>query len=414
MLQNDAFKRLKEGENVFLTGAAGTGKTYVLEKFIRWARRHDRVVAVTASSGVAATHLEGTTVHSWSGIMLKESLTESDIKKMMRKPYLREHIIEADILIIDEISMLHGYQLDLINKVCKQFRRSIRPFGGLQVVLSGDFFQLPPVKPGRKGSGFPDFAIHARAWTELEPRICYLTEHHRHQDLAYLTLLNRIRQEQCSTADIRALKDRQGVTLSSHVTPVKIFTHTQDVDALNTRELTKLRHRARRYTMRSSGAEPLVQQLQKNCMAPTELLLKKDAVVMFVKNNFDQGYVNGTMGVVVNFDDDGFPRVETVRGDVIAVRPTSWTIEEQEGVAAEIEQLPLRLAWAITVHKSQGMSIDLAEMDLGKTFEYGMGYVALSRVRAFDGLRLNGFNQMALAVDPQVVALDQQFQKAGR
>lgn len=414
MKQRDALTHLKEGENIFLTGAAGTGKTFVLEKFIRWARTHDKEVAVTASSGVAATHLSGTTVHSWSGIMLKDSLTESDIKKMMRKPYLREHIISTDVLIIDEISMLHAYQLDLINKVCKQFRRDIRPFGGMQVILSGDFFQLPPVKQGRKGSGFPDFAIHSRAWAELGLRVCYLTEHYRHQDLKYLTLLNRIRQERCGPADIAALNGRRDVQLSSHIKPVKIFTHTMDVDTLNASELATLRHRARRYTMRSSGAEPLVQQLQKNCLAPAELLLKQDAVVMFVKNNFDLGYVNGTMGIVTDFDDDGFPIVETVHGDTVAVRPASWTIEEQDGVVAEIEQLPLRLAWAITVHKSQGMSIDLAEIDLGKTFEYGMGYVALSRVRSFDGLRLRAFNTMALGVDPAVVALDTQLQKAGQ
>lgn len=408
MKQKDAIKILKKGHNAFITGAAGSGKTFLAEKFITWARGKGKVVAVTASTGIAATHLNGTTVHSWSGIKIHKTLTDKEIKKMMEKDYLREHIRHSDILVIDEISMLHSFQLDLINKVCKKFRQDIRPFGGLQVVLSGDFFQLPPVK----GSGYGSYVVNAPAWAELDLQICYLTDQYRHQDTKFITLLNNIRQAACTPDDIALLQSKVNAKLKSKIKPVKIYTHKLDVDSLNTIELSKIDKEPYRYRTRTKGLAHLVKQLQANCLAPEELVLKKGAVVMFVKNNFNEGYINGTMGIVEEFDDDEYPVVKTVGGKMINVRPASWTIEEHDEKLAEIKQLPLRLAWAITVHKSQGMSLDLTEIDLSKSFEYGMGYVALSRVRSLDGLRLLGFNTMALRVDPKVTKLDKGFSDA--
>ncbi len=409
MKQKDALKTLKEGNNVFITGAAGSGKTFLVEKFIKWARGKDKVVAVTASTGIAATHLNGITVHSWSGIKIHKTLSEKDIKGMMERDYLRNHIIYSDILVIDEISMLHAFQLDLVNEVCKKFRQDVRPFGGLQVVLSGDFFQLPPVVHGGNGSGFEHFAVNSPAWKELDLQVCYLTEQYRHKESQFYNLLNSIRQQSCSPADIELLKSRINAKLYSKIKPVKIYTHKKDVDAINAMELSKIKEKPVTHWMKSKGLAHLENQLQNNCLAPEELILKKGAVVMFVKNKFDQGYINGTMGTVKGFDDDNFPIVKTAEGKTIYARPASWTIEEQGEVLAEITQLPLRLAWAITVHKSQGMSLDLTEIDLSKSFEYGMGYVALSRVRSLDGLRLIGFNKMSLQVDPEVTKLDKQF-----
>jgi ATP-dependent exoDNAse (exonuclease V) alpha subunit len=405
MKQKDAFKILKKGHNVFIAGAAGSGKTFLVNKFINWAKNKGKEVAVTASTGIAATHINGITVHSWSGIKVRKSLTDKEIKKMIERDYLREHIIHSDVLVIDEISMLHSFQLDLIDRVCKRFRQDVRPFGGLQVVLSGDFFQLPPVK----GSGYNSFVVNSHAWPELDLQICYLTDQYRHQDSEFLNLLNNIREQECTSADIDLLKSRIGAKLHSDIKPVKIYTHRVDVDSLNTMELSKIDEKPITYWMQSKGLAHLVRQLQNNCLAPEELMLKKGAVVMFVKNNFNEGYINGTMGLVEDFDDDEYPIVKTVDSKTIYVRPASWTIEEHDEILAEITQLPLRLAWAITVHKSQGMSLDLTEIDLSKSFEYGMGYVALSRVRSLKGLRLLGFNKMALQVDPKVTKLDKDF-----
>lgn len=327
-------------------------------------------------------------------------------QKMMKKDYLRQHIKNNDILIIDEISMLHANQFDLINKVCKYFRQDVRPFGGLQVVLSGDFFQLQPVR----GMGFKSFVVNSHAWPELDPEICYLTEQHRHQDQKFLTLLKNIRSQACTPADLALLQSRVGAKLKSRIKPIKIFTHNIDVDHLNSMELAKIRRDPKIFKMKSNGKERLVETLKKNCLAPEDLVLKRGAAVMFVKNNFKEEYINGTMGEVIDFDDkDGYPIVKTVEGKTIKVEPVSWTIDEHDDVLAEIAQVPLRLAWAITVHKSQGMSLDLTEIDLSKTFEYGMGYVALSRVRSLEGLSLIGYNEKSLQVDPQVTELDKKF-----
>lgn len=414
MKQKDAIKILKTGKNVFITGAAGSGKTFLVNKYIGWAKKNGKNVAVTASTGIAATHLNGTTVHSWSGIKVHKTLSDSEIGKMMQIDYLRRHIIHCDILVIDEISMLHSFQLDLINKVCKKFRKNIRPFGGIQVVLSGDFFQLPPVVRGGDEPGHKSFVVNSDSWKEMDLQICYLTEQYRHQDTGFLNLLNNIREHSCTTDDIELLKSRIDAKIKGTIKPVKIYTHKIDVDSINAKELSKIDEKPITHWMRSKGLAHLERQLQNNCLAPEELILKKGAIVMFVKNNFNEGYINGTMGAVKGFDDDNFPIVKTVEGKTIYVRPASWTIEENEEVLAEITQLPLRLAWAITVHKSQGMSLDLTEVDLSKSFEFGMGYVALSRVRSLDGLRLIGFNKMALRVDPNVIKLNKTFIKESK
>ncbi|XOU93897.1 MAG: PIF1 family DEAD/DEAH box helicase [Candidatus Kerfeldbacteria bacterium] len=406
MKQKEALEALKDGGNAFITGAAGSGKTFLLNKFIKWAKSEGKAVAVTASTGIASTHIGGKTIHSWSGIQLKTTLTDGEISKMMKKDYLRQHIKNNDILIIDEISMLHANQFDLINKVCKYFRQDVRPFGGLQVILSGDFFQLQPVR----GMGFRSFVVNSHAWPELDPEICYLTEQHRHQDKKFLTLLKNIRSQTCTPADLTLLQSRVGAKLKSRIKPIKIYTHNTDVDSLNSMELAKINRKPKIYQMKSNGIENLVQTLKKNCLAPEDLILKRGAAVMFVKNNFKEEYINGTMGEVIDFDDeDNYPIVKTVEGKTIKVKPVSWTIDEQDDVLAEIAQVPLRLAWAITVHKSQGMSLDLTEIDLSKTFEYGMGYVALSRVRSLNGLSLIGYNEKSLQVDPQVTELDKKF-----
>ena len=166
--------------------------------------------------------------------------------------------------------------------------------------------------------------------------------------------------------------------------------------------------------MRSSGARHLVAALKSNCLAPENLVLKNGAAVMFVKNNFEKGYVNGTLGEVADFNDDGLPIVRTNSGRKITAEPASWSIEENGRALARVSQLPLRLAWAITVHKSQGMSLDAAQVDLSKSFEYGMGYVALSRVRTLAGLKLAGMNEVALKVNPEILELDKKLAEASQ
>ncbi len=409
MTQQEALDILKTGANVFLTGAAGSGKTHLLREYIAYLDGHGATVGITASTGIAATHMGGMTIHSWSGIGIHDSLSKGELDALSEKSYLSRRLKAADVLIIDEVSMLHDFRFDLVGSVLRAIRRSEIPFGGLQVVISGDFFQLPPVS--REGEARGRFAYHADAWPELDLKVCYLEEQHRQDDPALLGVLNAIRDNDVSEETGEILRSRFGTNAPDKIPPTKLYTHNVDVDAENDRELTKLPGRAVEYKMESKGAAALVSALKKGCLAPELLSLKKEARVMFVKNNFEDGYVNGTLGIVLECTPAGIT-VRTSRGKKVRVPLADWHIEEDGRMKAEIIQYPLRLAWAITVHKSQGISLDAAEIDLSRSFEPGMGYVALSRVRSLGGLFLRGLNATALKVHDEVLEYDEVFRRA--
>lgn len=406
MTQNEALDILKLGHNVYLTGPAGSGKTFLLNQYINFLKNKKVGVGITASTGIAATHMNGRTIHSWAGLGIKDEITDDHLLKLLRNINFRIRFLNTKVLIIDEVSMIHSFRLDMVDKVCRAFKNNELPFGGLQVILSGDFFQLPPVCK----NGEDDSFVHtSKAWENMNIKVCYLTEQFRQQDLNFLAVLNDIRSNEISDTSLGLLTSRINKSVASDLTPTKLYTHNVDVDAINNFELKKINSEPKIYTMQCRGEKHLIESLKGGCLAPEELILKKDAVVMFVKNNFDKGYVNGTLGEVIDFDEEDYPVIKTVKGGEIAARPTSWTIEENDTIKAEISQVPLRLAWAITVHKSQGMSLDAAEIDLSKSFTFGMGYVALSRVRTLDGIKLMGLNDLALQINKDVVDLDKQL-----
>ncbi len=407
MKQKEALEILKMGKNVFLTGPAGSGKTYVLNQYIDFLKEKKVSVGVTASTGIASTHLNGITIHSWSGLGIKDNLSEHEIEKLLSKSYLKKKFKYTQVLVIDEISMLHGFQLDAVDRICRAFKQSTAPFGGMQIVLCGDFFQLPPIN---KGDLEINFAYKAEIWGIMDLQVCYLSEQYRQaltDDL--LSVLNDIRQNEISKRTQELLQQRQSAKRNK-IIPTKLYTHNREVDQLNLQELDKISGFPNVYQMQFTGARKLAESLKKSCLAMEELRLKKDAVVMFVKNNFEAGYVNGTLGVVVDFDGN-LPVIRTYSGKEIIVDYENWHIEEEGIMKAKITQIPLRLAWAITVHKSQGMSLDAAEIDLSRSFVAGMGYVALSRVRSLDGLYLKGINSMALQVDENILAFDQELKE---
>lgn len=405
MKQKQALDVLKAGKNVYLTGAAGSGKTHVLNEYISYIKERGIPIAVTASTGIAATHLGGVTLHSWSGIGVRDTLSGGELEALEQKEYLWKRFEKTKILVIDEVSMLSPRLFDTVERVCRAMKRNDKPFGGMQIVLAGDFFQLPPITRGNTATEF----IHVSdAWKTSDIRVCYLEEQFRHGDDTLENLLNEIRSGAVSSRTKEILmssgkKERNGNTL-----PTRLYTHNADVDAENEIELDKLQGEEKTYDMRSKGKSHLVETLKKNILAPETLRLKKNAVVMFVKNNFESGYSNGTLGTVEDFDDDT-PIVRTFDGRAIAVSPVEWGIKEDDKTLALVSQLPLRLAWAITIHKSQGMSMDAAEIDLAHSFVPGQGYVALSRLRSLAGLYLRGMNDMALAVHHDVAVLDKKL-----
>ncbi len=413
MKQETALKLLKAGENVFLTGSAGAGKTYTLNQYIHYLKVRKVPVAITASTGIAATHMNGMTIHTWAGIGIKDSLSDDDLKRMKERKYLKEHLENAQVLIIDEISMLHAKQLNLVNQVLKYFKESDEAFGGIQVIVAGDFFQLPPV--GRNGEANRDkFCFMSDAWVEAKFRVCYLTEQHRQDDEILNQILNAIRAQNIQADHIQALQQSRDQDIGDTFT--RLYTHNMDVDNINYQHLNEIDTESHQFNAVLDGNEKLIETLKSSVRAPEELSLKKNAKVMFVKNNFDMGYINGSLGEVIGFEEDDqqglLPKVKLTDGTTLLVEPETWSIENEAGKAiASFQQIPLRLAWAITIHKSQGMTLEAAEINLTHTFEKGQGYVALSRLKSLSGLRLLGFNQQALELDSLAIKADRRFQE---
>ncbi len=413
MKQETALKLLKAGENVFLTGSAGAGKTYTLNQYINYLKARKVSVAITASTGIAATHMNGMTIHTWAGIGIKDFLSEEDLKRMKERKYLKEHLENAQVLIIDEISMLHAKQLNLVNQVLKYFKESDEAFGGIQVIVAGDFFQLPPV--GKNDERNRDkFCFMSDAWVEAKFRVCYLTEQHRQGNDYLNDILNAIRAQAISPEHRSALQATRQQDIGDTYT--RLYTHNMDVDSINFKHLNEIDQDPRQFDAQCDGNEKLIETLKSSVRAPEALTLKKHAKVMFVKNNFDMGYINGSLGEVIGFEDDDehgvLPKVKLTDGTTLIVEPETWSVDNEAGkTIASFQQIPLRLAWAITIHKSQGMTLEAAEIDLSHTFEKGQGYVALSRLKSLNGLRLKGFNDQALELDSLAIKADRRFQE---
>lgn len=409
MTQEDALNILKLGHSVFLTGGAGSGKTYILNTYIKWLKSHVINVAITASTGIAATHIGGVTIHSWSGIGIKDRLSEYDIDELEQKKALYTRYKSTQVLIIDEISMLHAHRLDMVDLIARTIRKDERPFGGMQVVFCGDFFQLPPVSKS-KNIEIKDFAFNAKVWKKLNPVVCYLTTEYRHTGDSLSLLLRDMRSGILEDHHKKSLLSSTKKSVA-HTTHTKLFTHNEDVDRINDAEYSLIKDDEKVFEMSTKGKANLIDSLIQNCLAPEILKLKVGTRVMFVKNDQGKRYNNGTLGVVIKFTNLNLPVVKTVAGTDITVTQDVWRIEEDGKIKAEIKQLPLRYAWAITVHKSQGMTLDAAQIDLSKTFTYGMGYVALSRVRTIDGVELLGLHDNALLMHPEILLLDKDLHK---
>ena len=413
MKQETALKLLKAGENVFLTGSAGAGKTYTLNQYINYLKARKVPVAITASTGIAATHMNGMTIHTWAGIGIKDFLSDADLKNMKERKYLKEHLENAQVLIIDEISMLHAKQLNLVNQVLKYFKESDEAFGGIQVIVAGDFFQLPPV--GKKDENNRDkFCFMSDAWVEAKFRVCYLTEQHRQGNDYLNDILNAIRSQSITTEHLQALEQTNQQNIGETFT--RLYTHNMDVDAINFKHLNAIESDGRQFDAVCDGNDKLIETLKSSVRAPENLTLKKNAKVMFVKNNFDMGYINGSLGEVIGFEEDDdhgiLPKVKLTDGTVLVVEPETWSVDNDAGkTIASFQQIPLRLAWAITIHKSQGMTLEAAEINLSHTFEKGQGYVAISRLKALNGLKLLGINQQALELDSLAIKADRRFQE---
>src|SRR3990167_5310162 len=257
MTQDEALAILKTGLNIFLTGEPGSGKTHTINRYVAWLRERAVEPAVTASTGIAATHIGGMTIHSWSGIGIKREVSDYDIEMIQSREKTAKRILGTKVLIIDEISMLDAATLESVDKVLRTLRRRPlqpeEPFGGLQVIFVGDFFQLPPVSKKEEVR----FAFESAVWKEANPVICYLSEQHRQEDGDFLDMLSAIRRGAFSAAHRTRLKSRVGI-LSKQTIATRLYTHNENVDRINRESLGKIEGATKVFHMTTRGAQRLV------------------------------------------------------------------------------------------------------------------------------------------------------------
>ncbi len=414
--QQRVVEKVMAGRNVFVTGGAGVGKSFLIQHLVGALRKTGRMVVVSASTGVAATLVAGRTLHATFGMGLAKDPLPILTRIALKSRKLVQRWRSMDVLIVDEVSMLNPEFFTKVERVVAEMRGSPDlAFGGLQVVLVGDFFQLPPV-PER---GVPSlFVFETETWSRVVDETVELTEIFRQEnDSPFAQMLARARTGSVTMDDIEMLLQRKGAApdVADGVVPTHMHARRTEVSDINLAHLQALDAATERVFARAVSSQPApgvrdpdgikrwVREVERNMQAPDSLVLRVGAQVMMLVNRSDQRLVNGSRGVVVGFTGDGLPRVQFGSG-CYEVAPHTWTAEQPLLGTVAVTQVPLQLAWAITVHKSQGLGLDAAEMCLDRSvFEYGQAYVALSRLRTLEGLSLTGFDHRVIRAHPRVV-----------
>lgn len=396
-------KALLEGKNIFLTGPGGSGKTHLIQKY-----RDIYAMDVTSTTGASAINIGGRTIHAFTGIGISNNVL-SAIKACKKNKNAPSSIERCKRLVIDEVSMLGAATFEVLDAVFQHYRKDPRPFGGVQLILTGDFFQLPPVNDA--------FCFHSESWSKLNIQTITLTKLYRFTDQVYSDILLRVRDGTHTKDDISSLKSRvkayetlrSGVKGELTVQPTILYGKKMNVDEINTFELGKIKNPLYKFsasdTFEVKGKDIEKYALSLDKMIPKVLEFKVGSQVMITSNiDVDNGVANGTRGCITGIN-NGMIDVKLVNGQVVSIEPMEFNYEENEKVLATRAQFPLILAFALTIHKCQGSTIDCAIISLGDRdiFEYSQAYVALSRVRCLEGLYLTEFSPQTIRCHPQVV-----------
>lgn len=416
----DAFRN---GHSFFLTGQAGTGKSAVLSELVQVANELGRSVGLTAMTGAAALLIGGKTLHSFLGIGLAVEPAADIARRIRVMKSVNQRWKNLDVLIIDEVSMMTGELLEKLDYIAKFIRCDSRPMGGIQTVLSGDFFQLPPVQPGTSTT---HFAFQSKVWDQVVPTVFELTKIMRQSDPAFQKCLSTVRTGSCPEDVKQLLLSRVGLQAGKQgddgqqittIEPTRLYTRNADTDKINDTRLRELNLPLQEYTAKfsvSTNAKPSQQKvvdklktfLTKSAPCHDVLRLCEGAQVMLTHNlDFEAGLVNGSRGVITRFESGlRLPVVQFVNGVETIIDRHAWTTKDDSSkITVAKTQLPLKLAYCLTTHKSQGMSLDLVEIDIGRSvFEAGQAYVALSRVRTLQGLFILDFAPEKIRAHPKV------------
>lgn len=388
--QLTAVEAAMSGRNVFITGPGGTGKSEVLREVVRRLRDDGKRVAVTASTGIAAVAVGGMTIHSTMGLGIASTRAEAMAKigpETIQKA--QERLYHVDTIVVEEVSMLMGDYLDMtnwwLNRVAEK-EGPLVPFGGYQMVFVGDFLQLPPVVKNTDRQPVARYGFESEAWKKADIEEVYLNESHRQADPDLFRHLCLIRRGIVSEETVEYFRPCVGRQVED---PTNLYGTNHDAFDENMRRLRALPGEEKVFRARIEGHPKWQRAVVDSCIAEEELSLKVGAPVIFLKNNYSAGYVNGQRGTVEEMTPDGI-MVSTEGGGNVLVEHATWEMRDpSDRLLAAMKQYPLKLAWAITCHKSQGMSLDRVHVDLSGCFERGQAYVALSRARTMEGLSLS-------------------------
>ncbi len=390
-------EKFKLGENIFVTGGAGSGKSYILN-FLKKNYGH-LGLEITASTGIAAVNIGGSTIHSWAGIGLANLPVDQIVSNILSGKFsrTRRRIRQAKILAIDEISMISAEVFEILDQVLQKVRENNQPMGGIQMLLFGDFLQLPPVSFGREFN----FCFQSEVWQKLNLQTCELSEIFRQTNQEFIKILNNLRVGNLDSEAREILASRiKAKDENSAIKPTILTTHNAKVEKINSEELKKIPREEISYEAKYFGTPDKIEFLKKNCLALSSLKIKVGAQVMMIKNTYQkEGIINGSLGIVKDFSPKkSYPVVEFANGKIITIAPEEWLIErydeEKKLVVsdASVSQVPLILAWAMTIHKSQGLTLDKISCDLSDVFSAGQAYVALSRARSLEGVFIESIN----------------------
>ncbi|XP_041359901.1 ATP-dependent DNA helicase PIF1-like [Gigantopelta aegis] len=398
--QTAVLEAVLQRKNIFFTGSAGTGKTFLMKRII--GALPPQHTFATASTGVAACQIGGTTVHAFAGIGSGQAAIQQCIE-LASRPQITQQWKKCHHLIIDEISMVDGEFFDKLETVARVVRQNDEPFGGIQLIMCGDFLQLPPVTKDDKKR---KFCFQSRAWHKCIQINLELQEVRRQSDKHFIDILQHIRHGRCPEHVVTTLKaTAKNVIHRNGIQATRLCTHKEDVEEINKHHLHKLTGETHTFVATDSDSV-YTKQLDNLCPVKGHLVLKSGAQVILAKNlDVQKGLVNGARGVITGFEqgNEGFPVVKFVCGVEEVIKPVRWAMKAGSGLCLMRKQIPLKLAWAISIHKSQGMSLDCVEISLSRVFESGQAYVALSRARSLQGLRVIDFDKSCVRANPEVL-----------
>lgn len=392
------------GKNVFFTGGAGTGKSFLLKKII--GALPPDVTMATASTGVAACHIGGITLHQFAGIGLGTANLDRCYQMASRNSATMWR--KTKYLIMDEISMIDADYFDKIEAVARHLRKNERPFGGIQLILCGDFFQLPPISTKDKKA---KFCFQSNVWDKCVHLNFELRTVHRQKDPEFVSILNNIRIGRITDKITETLKATAKQKIEDNgILATTLCSHVNEAEEINEFQLNELKSESKVYMAQDSD-QSMTATLNKQLTVPDKLVLKIGAQVMLLKNiNVSNGLVNGARGVVLEFVDN-VPVVQFKSGIQYRAKIEKWSLKTNTGSVVVRKQIPLKLAWAFSIHKSQGLTLDCVEMCLARVFNAGQSYVALSRAQSLQSLRVLDFESQQVWAHPDVLVFYKKFRR---